>query len=81
VYQWGRAVTDQLRPLSARTDGPVAAYLEQLGLSFDPDERNALAVAYWLERVAYQLSTYRWRASDRRWVDENVRRPAAAFSL
>ena len=80
VYRWGRAVSTHLRPLAARADGPVAAYLDELGLSFDREEREALAVAYWLKRIAYQLSTYGSRGRDRRWVDENVRRPAAAFS-
>lgn len=79
VYRWGRAVTTQLAALAARTDGPVADYLDALGLTFDARERSALVVAYWLKRVAYQLSTYSGRARDRRWLEENVRRPAAAF--
>jgi hypothetical protein len=33
---------------------------------------EALAVAYWLERLGYQLSTYADRTERRVWLERNV---------
>ncbi|MGZ4407620.1 MAG: aminoglycoside phosphotransferase family protein [Gaiellaceae bacterium] len=80
VYAWGRAVSTHLVPIAERTGGHVQDYLDRLELSFDESERQALAVSYWLTRIAHQLSSYASRAADPRWVEQCVHAPARALA-
>ena len=70
---WGASV---VRYLLAWARGPLdsetAAYAA--GVGFDPDRGTltALVAAYWLDRLAYQVRTHRFRRSQERWLVQNV---------
>ena len=68
---WGKAVAEQLLPW-AQTGGDVVSrdYCRRIG--FEPTARQlrALAIAYWIHRLAYQLGHYADRGS--RWIEANV---------
>jgi aminoglycoside phosphotransferase (APT) family kinase protein len=70
---WGPAIVRHLLPW-ARSGGDdvVREYCERIGLDADPRLLEALAVAYWLDRVAYTLRTHRQRRAEPRWLARNV---------
>lgn len=70
---WGRSVVDSLLPWAYRSVDPLTArYCSAAGFDPDSDTLEALVVAYWLDRLAYQLLTHRFRRSQQPWLVENV---------
>jgi hypothetical protein len=47
-------------------------YCSRIGLELRPGLFENLAVAYWLDRVAYTLRTHRQRRTEPRWLARNV---------
>ncbi len=73
IYRWGRAIVDYLLPLArAGGDAVTNGYLRRLAIEPRARRLEALVAAYWLDRVSYQLSTYRDRAADADWIRLNV---------
>jgi hypothetical protein len=80
VYEWGDAVTRHLLPAARHGPTALAAeYLRRLDLWPSPREREALAVAYWLDQVSGQLGSYFERRRDRAWIERNVDHVLAAL--
>lgn len=78
--EWGRAVVGRLLPLArAGGDAAVRRYCREVGLEADPALIEALALAYWLGYVAYQLETHVQRRSQPEWIEGNVELPLAAM--
>lgn len=77
----GRRCTAALWPL-ARSGGDerIRAYCEATATPREPATLEALAVAYWLTRVARDLRTFGDRAGRRRWMEENVHHPLAELA-
>ena len=74
AYGWGRAVVSYLVPLVRQGgDAITGRYCRELGLELSPGELQQLALAYWLQRTAYQLEMYIDRARDEVWLQRNVR--------
>jgi hypothetical protein len=70
---WGTVVVKRLLPwASAGGDEDTAAYAARIGLELDPGRLRALALYYWLDRAAYQLSTYPQRREQPAWLRGNV---------
>jgi hypothetical protein len=75
VYEWGDAVRGQL--LGARGRAGAVALLDparRLGLSLSAAQTDALAAAYWLDRVSDQIGAYVERSRDPVWIERNVER-------
>jgi peptidoglycan/xylan/chitin deacetylase (PgdA/CDA1 family) len=70
---WGRSLVEHLLPW-ARAGGDAVArrYCERVGADPRPATLEALVLAYWLDRVAYQLRTHAHRLSQRRWLERNI---------
>jgi hypothetical protein len=62
LFPWARAGGDEL----------VRGFGRRLGLDPTPALLEALAIAYWLERLAYQISTYADRTERRVWLERNI---------
>jgi len=77
----GRRCSEVLWPL-ARNGGnrDIGAYCEATGTPADPGTLEALALAYWLTRVARDLRTFADRAVRRPWMAENVHRPLSVLA-
>jgi hypothetical protein len=72
---WGPRLVERLLPWArAGGDDVVHAYSEQLGLSIDAEQLEALVLAYWLDYVSFQLKSHPHRFEQARWLDANVRR-------
>jgi hypothetical protein len=56
------------------------SYLERIDLDITARQLAALIAAYWLERVAYQLSTHSERLRLPMWVESNVKALFASSS-
>jgi CelD/BcsL family acetyltransferase involved in cellulose biosynthesis len=70
---WGAAIADRLVPWArAGGDELARAYVERLGLALSPEQLEALVVAYWLDRVAYQVALYDDIAASDLWLEQNV---------
>ena len=70
---WGRSVVEHLLPWSRRpADAVTARYCELVGVEPDTSTLEALALAYWLDRLAYQIRTHRFRRSQQGWLARNV---------
>jgi hypothetical protein len=81
VYQWGPAIVEHLLPLMReRGDSATRGYLSRLSIDPKPTLLEALVVAYWLERVGYQLATYLERRTDQFWIARNVTHVLDAFT-
>ena len=70
---WGPSLVRHLFPW-ARSGGDEVAreYCSRIGLEPGPDALENLAVAYWLDRVAYTLRTHLQRRTEPRWLARNV---------
>lgn len=70
---WGVSIVRALLPW-ARDGGDelTRGFCRRLGIEPTAALLEALAVAYWLERLAYQLSTYADRTERPVWVERNV---------
>jgi Phosphotransferase enzyme family len=72
----GLRCTRRLWPLArAGGDAQVRAYCGATGTPADAATLEALAVAYWLERVARDLRTFADRAGRASWMADNVHAP------
>lgn len=70
---FGRAIRTYLLPAArAGGDAPMRTYCERLGLALSPVQLEAIAIAWWLERVARELQTYGDRVKRPIWIQENV---------
>jgi len=69
----GAALLDQLPALKAG-DPLVKSYCERIGLAAGPELLEYLAIAYWLDRVAFELRMFGDRAFRPLWMQENVHR-------
>ena len=70
---WGLTVVRGLLPWArAGGDELTRGFCRRLGVQPSPALLEALAVAYWLERLGYQLSTYADRTERRVWLERNV---------
>ena len=70
---WGPSLVQHLFPWARAGGDEVArAYCERIGLELRTGLLEALAVAYWLDRVAYTLRTHRQRRTEPRWLARNV---------
>jgi aminoglycoside phosphotransferase (APT) family kinase protein len=69
----GPALVDDFLPWARGGGGgeDVREYCSRLGLELTSRKLEALVVAYWLDRVAYELTAFRDRATPS-WVDTNV---------
>jgi hypothetical protein len=78
---WGPSLVEHLLPW-ARGGGDEIAheYCRRVGIEPLPERLEALVAAYWLERLAYQLSTYADRATRPRWLARNIADVLAAFA-
>ncbi len=80
-HQWGAVVTEYLLPLAKRGgDRVMRDYGRRIGIDPSPAELEALVVAYWLDRLAYQLGTVADRLVRERWLKENVHRAVHVLS-
>ena len=77
----GERLTEVLLPL-ARSGGDerVREYCRRLGVPADPRTLEALAVAYWLNRVARQLAPLSVFPQREGWADRNLRGPIRALT-
>jgi CelD/BcsL family acetyltransferase involved in cellulose biosynthesis len=70
---WGAAVTERLLPAVRSGEDPLLArYLDATGLELETATLEALVVAYWLDRVAYQVDLYDDIATSELWLSCNV---------
>ena len=70
---WGLTVVRGLLPWArAGGDELTRGFCRRLGVQPSPALLEALAVAYWLERLGYQLSTYADRTERPVWLERNV---------
>lgn len=70
---WGPGVVGHLVPWArAGGDAVLRDYCDRLGLSVDARTLEAIVLAYWLDRLGYQLRTHLHRRRQRRWLDRNV---------
>ena len=70
---WGPSVARRLIPWARAGGDDVARdYCRRIGFRPEPRVLTALVAAYWLERVAYQLSMHPHRAGQERWLERNV---------
>jgi aminoglycoside phosphotransferase (APT) family kinase protein len=69
----GPAVVDHLLPWARAGGDEIArSYLHRLGVEASRERLEALALAYWMERVAHQLDLYADRRRQHRWLEANV---------
>jgi aminoglycoside phosphotransferase (APT) family kinase protein len=78
---WGRVLVERLLP-ELRTGGDIEtrAFCARIGIEPEPRRLEALAAAYWLDRVAYQLGTYAERRLQPLFLAGNVDLVARALS-
>jgi aminoglycoside phosphotransferase (APT) family kinase protein len=70
---WGPSLVRHLFPWARSGGDDVAhAYSSRIGLELGPGLLESLAIAYWLDRVAYTLRTHRQRRTEPRWLARNV---------
>ena len=70
---WGLTVVKHLLPWArAGGDELTRGFCRRLVVEPTPALLEALSVAYWLERLAYQISTYADRTERKVWLERNV---------
>jgi hypothetical protein len=68
---WGPRLVDQLLPwVRSGGDEAIRRYCGRMGLS--PKRLEALAVAYWLDRVSSQLRCHPHRLAQPLWLERNI---------
>ena len=73
---WGEPLVREFLPSFSASDNHLMhSYLERVDLDITASQLAALIAAYWLERVAYQLSTYSERLRLPVWMESNVEYP------
>jgi hypothetical protein len=71
--RWGPALINRLFPWARAGGGELArSYSEQIGLTLSPTLLVDLVVAYWLNRLAFEIGTYSDRRLRRPWMKNNV---------
>jgi hypothetical protein len=68
--QWGREVVTEL--VEDATGDDLEAYASSIGFRLDEERRRALVLAYWINRLAYQVTTYADRVDRPVWLEQNV---------
>jgi peptidoglycan/xylan/chitin deacetylase (PgdA/CDA1 family) len=77
---WGKPLVREFLPsFSANDNHLMRSYLERVDLDITASQLAALIAAYWLERVAYQLSTNFERLRLPVWMESNVQYPLRVF--
>lgn len=77
----GERCSRALWPLArAGGDARIRAHCDAVGVSKDAATLEALAIAYWLTRVARDLRTFADRPARGQWMEDNVRRPLAELA-
>jgi aminoglycoside phosphotransferase (APT) family kinase protein len=80
-HRWGAVVTEYLLPLAqSGGDRVMREYGRRIGVEASAAELEALVVAYWVDRLAYQLGTVADRLVRERWLTENVHRAVRVLS-
>jgi len=70
---WGPTIVSDLLPWArAGGDDVVRSFAGRIGIDVTPARLEALVTAYWLARVAYQLTRYADRAERTVWKTQNV---------
>ncbi len=70
---WGAVLVHELLPWArAGGDALSRSYLERIGIELDASQLEALVIAYWLDRVAYQVNLYEEIAASPLWLHRNV---------
>jgi len=78
---WGPTLVEHLLPWALNGgDEPGRDYCRRIGVEPLPERLEGLVAAYWLERLAYQLSTYVDRAARPRWLERNMRHVLKALT-
>lgn len=76
----GDGVVGHLLPWAAAGgDGVAAAYAERIGFSLDRPRLEALVLAYWLDRVAFEIGMFADSAAEPLWLRRNVDGVVAAL--
>jgi hypothetical protein len=70
---WGPMIVNDMLPW-ARSGGDdvVRAFSDRIAFEVTPARLEALVAAYWLARLAYQLTRYADRAERKLWIERNV---------
>jgi aminoglycoside phosphotransferase (APT) family kinase protein len=77
---WGQAIVEYLLPWAqAGGDSAAQEYCRRIGLDPSPALLAGLVAAYWLNRLAYQLTTYADRSERPVWVEHNLGLPLRAL--
>jgi len=80
-YRWGDALVAELMPWAdVGGDELAQRYCRDLGVDASPAVLRALVVAYWLDRLRYQLDRYADRAVRPAWVANNIVRVARSLA-
>lgn len=80
-YSWGPALVEDLLPWTdGGGDAHARRYGAALGIVVDQPLLRALVTAYWVDWVAYQLTSYAQRSADQRWLQANVERVLDALA-
>jgi aminoglycoside phosphotransferase (APT) family kinase protein len=80
-HRWGSVVTEHLLARAqSGGDEVMREYGRRIGVEASPAELEALVIAYWLDRLAYQLATVADRLVRERWLAENVHRAVRVLS-
>lgn len=80
-HRWGGVVTEHLMVRAqSGGDAVMREYGQRIGVRAAPGELEALVIAYWLDRLAYQLTTMADRLVRERWLAENVHRAVRVLS-
>lgn len=69
---WGPTLVSSLLPSIRNGDQIVREYCRRVGIELCRRELTALVSAYWLDRVAYQLTSFADRAQQPLWLARNV---------
>ena len=70
---WGPSIVSDLLPWAREGgDDVVRSLARRIDVDVSPSKLEALVIAYWLARVAYQLSRYADRTERPVWMRQNV---------
>jgi hypothetical protein len=71
--EWGLVIAERALPLArAGGDEPLRSFAARVGVKPDPALLEALVIGYWLDRLAYQLSTYAERRRQPLFLENNA---------